>query len=443
MDAERGRALRQEYPELASELARFLPEPGEDGLAALVSHIRRADADGLRGLVNGLRRDRRADPHRGRRDYARRLREVLDHGERALENGHADAVRDQLRRAVERVTDALTRMDDSSGVVGDGLAELVALYARACAAAPPPARRLAAWLVGMQLDGPGWPRIRLRDFSTTLGPAGLAECARLVEERRSIEDPGSWTAIWGVRDLREQLAELSGDVDAHVSVLAENLRSTSRFVTIVTVLRANSRPVEAERWARRGLAESAHPSDTEKLRDLLVDLLLQRGAIDDALAVRRSVFEQVPSPDHYQRLRETAVQIGTWTSLRAAALDHLRAKAHISHVISVLRAEGLAEEAWLLALASPGDVPASQWLTLIDERERDHPAEVIGPYRRLVDESLAGTGKAHYSQAVELLVRLRAAQRRTHDEAGFTAYLEELRLRHKRRPTLIDMLGHL
>lgn len=175
----------------ASELARLLREHGEDGLAALVSHIRRADADGLRDLVNGLRRDRRADPYRGRREYARRLQEVLDHGERALGRGHADAVRDQLRRAVERVTDALTTMDDSSGIVGDGLAELVALYARACAAAPPPAQRLAAWLVGMQLDGPGRPRIRLRDFAAALGPAGPAECARLVEERRSNEDPGS------------------------------------------------------------------------------------------------------------------------------------------------------------------------------------------------------------------------------------------------------------
>jgi hypothetical protein len=44
---------------------------------------------------------------------------------------------------------------------------------------------------------------------------------------------------------------------------------------------------------------------------------------------------------------------------------------------------------------------------------------------------------------VELLVRLRAAHRRADDEAGFTAYLEELRLRHKRRPTLITMLGGL
>lgn len=444
VDTERGRALRREYPELASELARFLHRHGDDDLASLVSHIQGADADGLRDLVDGLRRDRRTDPYRGRREYARRLRDVLDHGERALENGHADTVRDQLRRAVERVTDALTKMDDSSGIVGDDLAELMALYARACTSAPPPAQRLAAWLAGMQLDGPGWPKVRLRDFAAPLGHAGLAECARLVEERRSAADPGSWTATWGIRDLREQLAELTGDVDSYVAVLAEDLRSTAQFVTIVTVLRTNGRGDEAEQWARRGLAESAHPTDTEKLRDLLVGLLLEREAADEALAVRRSAFERVPSPDLYQKLRETAEHLGVWTSsLRTEALDYVRAKAHVSQVVSVLRAEGLEEEAWQAALASPGRLPASQRLSLIGEREFDRPAEVIEPYRALIDELLAETGKTRYSQAVELLFRLRAAHERAHDEAGFTTYVEELRLRHKRRTTLIARLAGL
>lgn len=53
---------------------------------------------------------------------------------------------------------------------------------------------------------------------------GLTEVARLTAKRRAVTDPESWTATWGIKDLREQLAEVSGDVDAHVAVLAENLR---------------------------------------------------------------------------------------------------------------------------------------------------------------------------------------------------------------------------
>jgi hypothetical protein len=44
---------------------------------------------------------------------------------------------------------------------------------------------------------------------------------------------------------------------------------------------------------------------------------------------------------------------------------------------------------------------------------------------------------------VELLFRLRLAHERAHDEAGFSAYLEELRLRYKRRPALIARLAGL
>ncbi len=48
------------------------------------------------------------------------------------------------RHAVERVTAAMLHMDDSSGIIGDDLRTLTALYARACRAAPPDPKRLAA-----------------------------------------------------------------------------------------------------------------------------------------------------------------------------------------------------------------------------------------------------------------------------------------------------------
>ena len=58
------------------------------------------------------------------------------------------------RRAVDRVTAALLYMDDSSGIVGGDLRELMELCARACRAASPDPVRLAAWLVALHVDGP-------------------------------------------------------------------------------------------------------------------------------------------------------------------------------------------------------------------------------------------------------------------------------------------------
>lgn len=83
---------------------------------------------------------------------------------------------------------------------------------------------------------------------------------------------------------------MSGDIDAHVAVLAEDLRGAHRYSEIVEVLRAAGRDDDAEQWARKGLAE--HPSgfQTDRLRDQFVDLLLDGGRVAEAVAVRREIM---------------------------------------------------------------------------------------------------------------------------------------------------------
>jgi hypothetical protein len=56
------------------------------------------------------------------------------------------------RRAVERVTSALLYLDDSSGVMGDRLGELMLQYAKACTAAPP-GRQAARCVAGEDAAG--------------------------------------------------------------------------------------------------------------------------------------------------------------------------------------------------------------------------------------------------------------------------------------------------
>jgi hypothetical protein len=77
----------------------------------------------VRKLIDGLRWDRRRHPYRGRREYSQCAQAV------------AGAVADMI--------------EAGDGIVGDDLRALMALYARACRAAPPDAGRLAAWLVSI------------------------------------------------------------------------------------------------------------------------------------------------------------------------------------------------------------------------------------------------------------------------------------------------------
>ena len=340
---------------------------------------------------------------------------------------------------------AMLHMDDSSGIIGGDLRMLTALYARACRAAPPDPKQLAAWLVTSRLDGPGWPDIELADFADALGQTGLDEVARLVTERRTAADPDSWAAI-GIKFLRQQLAALSGDVDAHIAVLAENLHGARQYGEIVTVLRDAGRGAGAERWARRGLAEDPAGYWADGLREQLTGLLLASGRGGEAVCVHRAEFERRALHQDYSRLQDTAERAGQWSGLREWALEYLRARAqveefYVRELISVLIGEELPDEAWTTAVAAPGQVPEEQWLELIGLREPGHPADVIGPLRDLIEMGVERTSdKYRYPKAIKALKRLRDDYQRAGDEEGFTTYLDELRQRQRRKTSFIAKL---
>ena len=72
----------------------------------------------VRRLIDGLRRNPRTHPYHGRREYSDRAREAAVVLAGMIEEGRAADVVPLARRAVERVTDGLLHIDDSSGIIG-------------------------------------------------------------------------------------------------------------------------------------------------------------------------------------------------------------------------------------------------------------------------------------------------------------------------------------
>jgi tetratricopeptide (TPR) repeat protein len=400
----------------------------------------------VRRLIDGLRRDRRTHPYHGRREYSELAREVAAACEALIESEPA-SVPALAQRAVDLVTTALMYVDDSSGIVGDDLHALMAVHARACAATPPDPKRLAAWLEKLRLDGPGWPDFELRDYAAALGVKGRSELARLVEDRAKTTEPDllGRTPL-GIRVLREQLAEISGDIDHYVAVLAEDPYAASSYLKIVDALRNVGRAADAERWARRGLG-IGNPIDQGKLRDTYVNLLLERGATDEASAMRWQLFDQHPTQIHYNDLRRTAERTGDWPDLRDKAIGRLRdattgQPAFADHLIGVLLDEGKLNDAWQTAVDHADGLPESRWNQLIDLRQPTHPGDVIEPWQQLIQRRLdASTDKYRYSKAIKMLRQLRDAHRATGDEPSFGTYLDRLRDRHKRKTSFIAKLN--
>lgn len=404
------------------------------------------DVEHIRRLIDGLRRDRRTHPQRGRREYSQRARQVAEACEELLAVEPA-AVLALTRRAVERVTTALTYLDDSNGGIGDDLHGLMRLHARACAAAPPEPKRLARWLASMRLDGPGWPDFELHDFATALGQTGRDELARLVDERLSTAEPDAFGRTpFGVRSLREQLAEISGDVHQHIAVLAEDLRTADQYRKIVDALRHAGRAHEAERWANRGLTELANPLGKDTLRNVYIDLLLDRGAQDEALALRQDVFHAHPTRAHYRDLRGTAERTGDWPQLHARAINRLRDAAAdrpgaVDHLILVLLDEDEHARAWQVATEYPDALGASRWYQLIELRQETHPGQVIEPLQRLIEQRLGDSRDKYRSKrAVTMLRRLRDAHHAVGNPARFASYLDDLRDRHRRKTAFLATL---
>ncbi|MBV8996654.1 MAG: hypothetical protein JO287_23785, partial [Pseudonocardiales bacterium] len=345
-----------------------------------------------RRLIDGLRRDRRTHPYHGRREYSQLAREVATACE-ALIDSEPAAVPALAQRAVNLVTTALMYIDDSSGIVGDDLHTLMAVHARACTATPPDPKRLAAWLGKLRLEGPGWPDFELRDYAAALGQKGQAELARIVEDRAKTTEPDLLGRTpFEIRVLREQLAEISGDINHYIAVLADDLSAASSYLKIVNALRNVGRTADAERWARRGLG-IGNPIDQGKLRDTYVNLLLQRGATTQASTLRWQLFDQHPTQTHYNDLRRTAERTGDWPSLRDKAIRRLRdattgQPAFPDHLLGALLNEGELDDAWQTAVNHANGLPESRWNQLIDQRQPTHPQDVIEPWQQLIQQRL-------------------------------------------------------
>jgi tetratricopeptide (TPR) repeat protein len=176
---------------------------------------------------------------------------VLDTLQRLLDAGTQADLAPLARRTVDRIVEA---PQDDPAV----LRRAIALYARACAARPP--ADLADWIASMAL-GHG-AELDLAAFAGPLGDAGLAHLKSIVDERSGC----------AAERLAEQLAELSGDVDALLEILSRQPQRLDVRLKIVRVLRGAGRTAEAVAYAAKALNQSEEKPELdpgEHLRALI------------------------------------------------------------------------------------------------------------------------------------------------------------------------------
>lgn len=391
------------------------------------------DAAALRREIDNSLRVHGYIDYDGSHDYGGQAGEIISALDDLLEEGHAAEVIPLARRVIDLVSEAMEHVDDSSGYVGAACEQAAEVHARACAAAPPEPAELAQWLLGIQLDGPGWPALAVADYADALGEAGMRLYREEVESRWQAlpaPDRSNGHRPWAVTHMMEELATLDG-ADALVAVLATNLSSPWQYVRIVSALAGERRHADALEWAERGLREHENAWSDQRLVDAAVEQNLALDQLAEAVEVRQRALRARPTFDRYRQLRE----------LGGDGVDHVRARGLLrgAELVRALLADGEHDLAW--DAAQDVQCSAALWQELAERRAAGHPLDAAAVFRRLAAGRIEHRNNDGYAAAATLIARVGQLYERAGQAGTFAHYLDDVKIEHRRKRNFMAALA--
>lgn len=104
-------------------------------------------------------------------------------------------------------------------------------------------------------------------------------------------------------------------------------------------------------------------------------------------------------------------------------------------------ADGDVDAAWDAATGAKADLGDQRWARLAEARETTDPAAALGVYLRLIDSTLQTADRRAYRSAAKQLKKAQKAAAAAGLSEEFDEHLAALREQHRRRPSLIEILG--
>jgi uncharacterized Zn finger protein len=414
--------------------------------------------------------------YRSMYDYQRNVTAAIRSIEEILEGGLASEVIGLCEYALECVEDAIGRVDDSDGYMGEIKKELVELHHRACQLARPDPEELAVRLFDWAIHSEWETFLDGADrYADVLGDVGLLRYRSLAQQvwdqvptRQGSEQGFHSSSNFRITYIMETLAKVAGSVDELVAIKARDLTYAYHYVEIVELLADAGRTDEALAWAERGIA--AFPDGTDvRLRDVAARELHRVGRDDEAMSLVWAEFEDRPTSKSYELLHRHATAAGAWSEWRVRALDLMRqAEAQAqsarsagetsssrkgsgtwkpprgydgypesSELVSVFLGENDTEAAW--AQAKSGGCSPRLWMQLAKLRQDEHPADAIPIYQEEVEGAIGAKDNRGYREAVDTMIRVRTLMARAGREEDFPAYAAQVRAIHKAKRNLMKL----
>ena len=398
----------------------------------LVAARSKGDLGTLRTEVDRALRSRKFLGYWDGMEWARAARPVVAELDRAARTAPSRELVELLQRAVGHVVKVIRQADDSSGLIGDLVRDLLEAHAIACDAGVADPIKLAGWMIRFRFADQDFFEVDPVRYQKGLGEEGLAAYREAIE---TIDDAGSFA----VRYARERLAVLDCDIDTIVELAGGNLSNAYQFFRVAEAMAELGRDDLVLEWTARGIAETGG-WQVGTLYDLACETYARLGRPLEVLRLRRAQHERMPSLSTYAVLRKAAEEVNAWDVERDAARARLRS-CDIRGFVGALLGDGDNVLAWDEAVAAPADqIDADLWLRLAESREARRPADALAVYQRIADEVLLETDRRAYARAVRILKRARAAATSAGRDSDFAAHISRLRHQHRRRPRLIAML---
>lgn len=399
------------------------------------------------------------------REYAAAAREGVEQLREAADDLGAGPVIPFVQKAIRSAVRVILRADDSSGVIGDLVRDLLALHAELCVAAPPPPATLVRWLIRFQFDG-------VQDFFNpdvaayvdALGPSGLrrfrAELDRIAAElppkpeeraeraswQEHLADPERYDAISHDRTVRfalqhneQRLAVAERDVPAIIAAYGDDQTRAYRLHDVAKALVEIGETEQGIGFARRA-ARHEDGWQAERAGHYWCELLAEHHG-DQALDALREVFDRWPSRTNAARLHRAAGD--RWSEYATHVLAELQRRPddYVSFLLDPLGDTSLAwAEAHRLQLGRP-----DLWTRLVDAHQQVDPAAVVPILRELIEADLEVADVRNYRSAARRLTQLRRISATVGRREEAEAYVAVLRQQHRNRPRFLSELtraGH-
>lgn len=400
----------------------------------------------------------RTDLHRrgAANNYGRGVHHAVALLRKAAQTQPAADVLAVTQRALASALKVIARADDSSGIIGDAIKDLLALHADLTNAAPPAPARLVAWMIDFQFDGVvdyftldpvaygpalgesgmALYRARLAELAARVGPAPTGQQEQAMWQQQHT-DPDAWKQESGRRHARflllwnaQRLAVWDRDVDAIIATHARDRKVAAWLKATAEAFAELGETDLAIDWARQATFFDHGHQSVDAARYWC--RLLAEHRPEAEFAARLEVFDRWPTAAHADGVHRAAGD--AWPEHREHVMDELRRlpREAVSFALNTLDDVQLAWElAHSLGLDEPG-----LWEAVATRYEQVDPLAVVPIHVRQVLAHLEHADAQRYRAAARELAHLRELTRGTDQAASIDALIAELRDTHRRRPRL-------